>query len=111
MRSAAALPVEQLGAPMDVLWFRLPGKPDDPAETIRDNALQAIGPMLSRLGITDVPSANDLVVDHASSIELADGLSVPSANVLEFGEQPDVHHCNYFEHRKTLERFGVWLKN
>lgn len=34
---------------------------DDPAETIRENALLAVGPMLSRLGITDV--ANDLIVD------------------------------------------------
>ena len=34
LRGAANLPVEVLGAPMDVLWFRLPAKPDDPAETM-----------------------------------------------------------------------------
>jgi 2-polyprenyl-6-methoxyphenol hydroxylase-like FAD-dependent oxidoreductase len=32
MRAAAGLGVEQLGAPMDVLWFGLSRKPDDPTE-------------------------------------------------------------------------------
>ena len=34
LRAAAGLPVEQLGAPMDVLWFRLARKPSDPEETM-----------------------------------------------------------------------------
>jgi 2-polyprenyl-6-methoxyphenol hydroxylase-like FAD-dependent oxidoreductase len=34
MRAAAGLDVEQLGAPMDVLWFGLSRKPDDPTETM-----------------------------------------------------------------------------
>jgi 2-polyprenyl-6-methoxyphenol hydroxylase-like FAD-dependent oxidoreductase len=34
MRTAAGLGVEQLGAPMDVLWFGLSRRPDDPAETM-----------------------------------------------------------------------------
>jgi 2-polyprenyl-6-methoxyphenol hydroxylase-like FAD-dependent oxidoreductase len=33
LRSATGLEVEDLGAPMDVLWFRLPREGDDPAET------------------------------------------------------------------------------
>jgi D-cysteine desulfhydrase len=48
---------------------------DDPAETIRENALQAVGPMLSRLGITDVPSGNDLVVDDNF---IGEGYAVPT---------------------------------
>ena len=32
VRERAGLQVEDLGAPMDVLWFRLPKKPGDPAE-------------------------------------------------------------------------------
>jgi len=46
---------------------------DDPAETIKENALQAVGPMLSRLGITDVP--NDLVVDDNF---IGEGYAVPT---------------------------------
>ena len=34
LREVSKLPVQTLGAPMDVLWFRLPSKPDDPAETM-----------------------------------------------------------------------------
>jgi 2-polyprenyl-6-methoxyphenol hydroxylase-like FAD-dependent oxidoreductase len=34
VRERAGLPVEELGAPMDVLWFRLSRKPGDPAETL-----------------------------------------------------------------------------
>ena len=34
LRGAAALPVDQLGAPMDVLWFRLESRPADPQETM-----------------------------------------------------------------------------
>ncbi|WP_436638131.1 FAD-dependent oxidoreductase [Microbaculum sp. FT89] len=33
IRDASGLHVEELGAPMDVLWFRLPHKPDDPETT------------------------------------------------------------------------------
>lgn len=33
MRAAAGLEVEDFGAPMDVLWFRLPREDDDPAES------------------------------------------------------------------------------
>ncbi len=33
LRDAAALQPQNLGAPMDVLWFRLPRHPDDPAGT------------------------------------------------------------------------------
>lgn len=33
MRKAAALEVEELGAPIDVLWFRLPRKPEDTEES------------------------------------------------------------------------------
>jgi 2-polyprenyl-6-methoxyphenol hydroxylase-like FAD-dependent oxidoreductase len=34
VRQKAMLKVENLGAPMDVLWFRVRRKPDDPAETL-----------------------------------------------------------------------------
>lgn len=34
LRDRAALVVEDLGAPMDVLWFRLPALPEDVAETM-----------------------------------------------------------------------------
>jgi 2-polyprenyl-6-methoxyphenol hydroxylase-like FAD-dependent oxidoreductase len=34
VRPAAGLPVQALGAPIDVLWFRLSRRPDDPAETM-----------------------------------------------------------------------------
>jgi 2-polyprenyl-6-methoxyphenol hydroxylase-like FAD-dependent oxidoreductase len=33
VRQAAGLPVEELGAPLDVLWFRLPRSSGDPEET------------------------------------------------------------------------------
>jgi 2-polyprenyl-6-methoxyphenol hydroxylase-like FAD-dependent oxidoreductase len=33
VRQAADLPVRELGAPLDVLWFRLPLRPRDPQET------------------------------------------------------------------------------
>jgi 2-polyprenyl-6-methoxyphenol hydroxylase-like FAD-dependent oxidoreductase len=33
LRGAAGLAVEEFGAPMDVLWFRLSRRPDDPRET------------------------------------------------------------------------------
>lgn len=34
VRETAGLPLEQIGAPMDVLWFRLSRAPTDPTETI-----------------------------------------------------------------------------
>ena len=34
VRARAALPVEEFGAPMDVLWFRLSRRPGDPAQTM-----------------------------------------------------------------------------
>lgn len=34
VRSKAGLPLEQIGAPMDVLWFRLSRSPTDPTETM-----------------------------------------------------------------------------
>src|SRR5437870_13285391 len=34
VREKAGLPVQEFGAPMDVLWFRLSRKPDDPAQTM-----------------------------------------------------------------------------
>ena len=34
LRDRAGLPVEDLGAPMDVLWFRLPRAPGDPTDTM-----------------------------------------------------------------------------
>ncbi|MFO1056090.1 MAG: FAD-dependent oxidoreductase [Dongiaceae bacterium] len=34
VRQAAGLPVRELGAPIDVLWFRLSHRPDDPAVTM-----------------------------------------------------------------------------
>ena len=38
---------------------------DDPAQTIRDNALLAVGPMLSLLGHSDQPATDDLYVDDS----------------------------------------------
>jgi 2-polyprenyl-6-methoxyphenol hydroxylase-like FAD-dependent oxidoreductase len=34
VREKTGLPVQELGAPMDVLWFHLSRKPDDPAQTM-----------------------------------------------------------------------------
>src|SRR5262249_61124715 len=34
VRAKAGLAVEELGAPMDVLWFRLSRRPEDPNETM-----------------------------------------------------------------------------
>jgi 2-polyprenyl-6-methoxyphenol hydroxylase-like FAD-dependent oxidoreductase len=34
IREKAGLAVQEIGAPMDVLWFRLPRKPGDPAQTM-----------------------------------------------------------------------------
>ncbi|HEX2829704.1 MAG TPA: FAD-dependent oxidoreductase [Burkholderiales bacterium] len=48
LREVSKLPVQVLGAPMDVLWFRLPSKPDDPAETMGRFADGHIFVMLNR---------------------------------------------------------------
>ena len=38
---------------------------DDPADTIKENVLLATGPMLTMLGRSDVPAADELVVDES----------------------------------------------
>lgn len=38
---------------------------DDPAATIKENVLLAVGPMLAMLGRSDLPAADELVVDEA----------------------------------------------
>lgn len=38
---------------------------DDPAETIKENVLLAVGPMLAMLGRSDVPKAGELFVDES----------------------------------------------
>ena len=48
---------------------------DDPAETIEENVLHAVGPMLSQLGRSDVPSQRDLFVDDAF---IGEGYAVPT---------------------------------
>ena len=37
---------------------------DDPAATIKENVLRAVGPMLAMLGRSDVPGSEDLLVDE-----------------------------------------------
>src|SRR5690606_12433866 len=34
LRAQAGLPLDDLGAPMDVLWFRMSRKPEDPRDTM-----------------------------------------------------------------------------
>lgn len=48
---------------------------DDPAQTIRENALLAVGPMLSILGQADKPVAEDLYVDDSF---IGPGYAVPT---------------------------------
>jgi 2-polyprenyl-6-methoxyphenol hydroxylase-like FAD-dependent oxidoreductase len=48
VRERAGLKVEVLGAPIDVLWFRLPRKPDDPTQVIGRFAGGKIMVMLNR---------------------------------------------------------------
>lgn len=54
---------------------------------------------------------NDLVVDTGSMCELGDRLTLPDAQVLDFGTTDRIHHTNYFEQRETLrfirERLGT----
>ncbi len=48
VRERAGLKVEVLGAPIDVLWFRLPRKPNDPTQVIGRFAAGKIMVMLNR---------------------------------------------------------------
>jgi D-cysteine desulfhydrase family pyridoxal phosphate-dependent enzyme len=48
---------------------------DDPAETIKENALLAVGPMLAMLGRPDVPPADELFVDESF---IGDGYAIPT---------------------------------
>jgi 2-polyprenyl-6-methoxyphenol hydroxylase-like FAD-dependent oxidoreductase len=48
VRDKAALPVEELGAPMDVLWFRLSRAPDDPGQTMGRFEVGQIFVMINR---------------------------------------------------------------
>lgn len=48
VRERAGLKVEVLGAPIDVLWFRIPRKPDDPSQVIGRFAAGKIMVMLNR---------------------------------------------------------------
>jgi D-cysteine desulfhydrase family pyridoxal phosphate-dependent enzyme len=53
---------------------------DDPAETIKENALLAIGPMLAMLGRSDVPAAEELFVDEHF---IGDGYAIPTSESQE----------------------------
>ncbi len=48
VREKADLPVQELGAPMDVLWFRLSRRPDDPANLMGTFGSGRIFVMLNR---------------------------------------------------------------
>jgi 1-aminocyclopropane-1-carboxylate deaminase/D-cysteine desulfhydrase-like pyridoxal-dependent ACC family enzyme len=48
---------------------------DDPAGTIKENVLQAVGPMLSRLGRSDAPGHDELFVDDAF---IGEGYAIPT---------------------------------
>jgi 2-polyprenyl-6-methoxyphenol hydroxylase-like FAD-dependent oxidoreductase len=48
LRKEAAMPVLQLGAPMDVLWFGLPRKPEDPTQPVGRFGAGRIFIMLNR---------------------------------------------------------------
>jgi hypothetical protein len=45
---------------------------------------------------------NDLVVDTGSMTDLADALSIPAGQVLDFGTSDAIHHTNYFAQAATL---------
>lgn len=53
---------------------------DDPAETIKENALLAIGPMLAMLGRSDVPVAEELFVDERF---IGAGYAIPTSESQE----------------------------
>jgi hypothetical protein len=46
---------------------------------------------------------NDLVVDTASMIELADQATIATKRTLDFGTTADVHHTNYFRQAETVK--------
>ena len=48
VREKSGLPVEELGAPMDVLWFRLTRRPDDPAQAVGTFGAGRVFIMLNR---------------------------------------------------------------
>lgn len=48
---------------------------DDPAVTIKENVLHAVGPMLSRLGRSDAPGHDELFVDDAF---IGEGYAIPT---------------------------------
>jgi hypothetical protein len=52
------------------------------------------------------PGANDLVVDHDSIVSLSNQTRIPSGNILDFGTQDTVHHCNYFAQARTVRFLG-----
>ena len=53
---------------------------DDPAETIKENALLAIGPMLAMLGQSDVATADELFVDERF---IGKGYAIPTSESQE----------------------------
>ena len=53
---------------------------DDPAETIKENALLAIGPMLATLGRADVPAMDELFVDERF---IGEGYAIPTSESQE----------------------------
>ena len=53
---------------------------DDPAETIRESVLRAVGPMLSLLDQSDLPRNEELYIDAGF---IGDGYAVPSAESQE----------------------------
>lgn len=52
---------------------------DDPAGLIKENALKAVGPMLSMLGKSDVPTADELFVDDNF---IGEGYAIPTRESL-----------------------------
>lgn len=48
---------------------------DDPAGTIKENVLHAVGPMLARLDRSDIPALHDLFVDDAF---IGEGYAIPT---------------------------------
>ncbi len=48
---------------------------------------------------------NDLVVDTAAMIELADKLRIPKDRTLAYTVKQGVHHVNYFEREETIDFF------
>lgn len=52
---------------------------------------------------------NDLVVD-TESMKFANGASLNKENILDFGDSPTVHHCNYFSQDRTAKFLSKTLK-